>query len=101
MKYFGRIGSAGWMLDYFGYTETTSGIPVTKEQLQVFIDYMKDLLEKHRVREGDDYVVPFYEKPIDGMDVTYVDMHGIYCMCREVMDTLDWDHFDLIFYAYW
>lgn len=89
------------MLDYFGYTETTSGIPVTKEQLQVFIDYMKDLLEKHRVREGDDYVVPFYEKPIDGMDVTYVDMHGIYCMCREVMDTLDWDHFDLIFYAYW
>lgn len=72
-------------------------MPVTKEQLKAFIDYMSDLLEKHRVREGDDYVVPFFEKTLEGMGVTYVDMHGIYCMCREVMDTFDWEHFDLIF----
>ena len=48
-------------------------------------------------RGGDDYVVPFFEKRIEGLNVTYVDMHGIYCMCREVMDTFDWEHFDLIF----
>ena len=76
-------------------------MPVTKEQLQAFIDYMRDLLEKHRVREGDDYVVPFFEKRIEGLNVTYVDMHGIYCKCREVMDTFDWEYFDLIFYASW
>lgn len=34
-------------------------------------------------------------------NVTYVDMHGIYCMCREVMDTFDWEHFDLIFTPDW
>ena len=51
--------------------------------------------------EGDDYVVPFFEKRIEGLNVTYVDMHGIYCKCREVMDTFDWEYFDLIFYASW
>ena len=101
VKYFGSRGTAGWMLDYFGYTENASYLPITKEQLKAFIDYMRDLLEKHRVREGDDYVVPFFEKRIEGLNVTYVDMHGIYCMCREVMDTFDWEHFDLIFYASW
>ena len=54
VKYFGRRGTAGWMLDYFGYTENASDMPVTREQLQGFIDYMSDLLEKRRVREGDD-----------------------------------------------
>ena len=42
-------------------------------------------------------MVPFFEKRIEGLNVTYVDMHGIYCMCREVMDTFDWEYFDLIF----
>lgn len=101
VKYFGRRREAGWMLDYFGYTENASYLHITKEQLKAFIDYMSDLLEKHRVREGDDYVVPFFEKRIEGLNVTYVDMHGIYCKCREVMDTFDWEHFDLIFYASW
>lgn len=101
MKYLGRRREAGWMLDYFGYTENASDMLVTKEQLKAFIDYMGDLMEKHLVREGDDYVVPFFEKTLEGMDVTYVDMHGIYRMCREVMDTFDWEHFDLIFYASW
>ena len=76
VKYFGRRREAGWMLDYFGYTENASDMLVTKEQLQAFIDYMRDLMEKHRVREVDDYVVPFFEKTLEGMDVTYVDMHA-------------------------
>lgn len=99
--YLGRRGSAGWMLDYFGYTKNASDMPVTKEQLQVFIVYMKNLLEKHRIRNGEDYENPFYETTLEGMNVTYVDMHCIYCRCKDLMDTFDWDNFDLIFYADW
>lgn len=34
-------------------------------------------------------------------NVTCVDVHGIYGKCREVMDTFDWEHFDLIFTPDW
>ena len=71
--------------------------PFVLKKLQQVLLY----LEASYPRGGDDYVVPFFEKRIEGMDVTYVDMHGIYCMCREVMDTFDWEHFDLIFHADW
>lgn len=97
--FLGHRGSAGWMLDYFGYTNNASDMPVSKEQLQVFIVYMKNLLEKHRISNGADYENPFYEKPLEGVNVTYVDMHGIYCRCKDLLDTFDWEHFDLIFYA--
>lgn len=92
--YFGRRGTAGWMLEYFGYTKNAADMTVTKEQLQVFIDYMKNILEKHRISNGADYQVP-----LEGVNVTYADMHFIYCRCKDLMDTFDWEHFDLIFYA--
>lgn len=96
VKYFGRRGSAGWMLDYFGYTKNASDMPVTKEQLQVFIDYMKGILERHLIKDAQEYEMSCKE-----VNATYSDVHSIYCMCREVMDTFDWEHFDLIFYADW
>lgn len=97
VKYFGRRGSAGWMLDYFHYTNNASDMEITKEELQKFITYMTDIL-----KDSVDKVYSF-ESQIEDVPftVTVADMHTILGMCREVMDTFDWDNFDLIFYADW
>ena len=97
VKYFGRRGSAGWMLDYFHYTNNASDMEITKEELQKFITYMTDIL-KDSVDKAYSFESQIEDVPFT---VTVADMHTILGMCREVMDTFDWDNFDLIFYADW
>ena len=57
---------------------------------EALYDAVHDFLEEHDTFYGAKEV-----------NATYSDVHSIYCMCREVMDTFDWEHFDLNFYADW
>ena len=86
--YWGRRGSAGWMVEHFAYHNSGYDMILSKENLEKFI------ADLDAVHNEDDCLSVFHCASID--DVCFARNK-----CKEILKTFDWENNDLIFYADW
>lgn len=86
--YWGRRGSAGWMVEHFAYHNSGYDMLLSKEDLEKFI------ADLDAVHNEDDCEHLF---PCASIDDVYFARNK----CKEILKTFDWENSDLIFYADW
>lgn len=86
--YWGRRGSAGWMVEHFAYHNSGYDMIMSKEDLEKFIACLD------AVHNEDDCWSVFPCASIDDVCFTRD-------KCKEILNTFDWENNDLIFYADW
>lgn len=86
--YWGRRGSAGWMVEHFAYHNSGYDMLLSKEGLEKFIACLD------AVHNEDDCERAFPCASID-------DVYFARDKCKEILNTFDWENNDLIFYANW
>ena len=86
--YWGRRGSAGWMVEHFAYHNSGYDMILSKEDLEKFIACLD------AVHNEDDCERVFPCASID-------DVYFARDKCKEILKTFDWENNDLIFYADW
>ena len=86
--YWGRRGSAGWMVEHFAYHNSGYDMLLSKEDLEKFIT------DLDAVHNEDDCSHVF---PCASIDDVYFSRDK----CKEILNTFDWENNDLIFYANW
>ena len=84
--YWGRRGSAGWMVEHFAYHNSGYDMILSKENLEKFI------ADLDAVHSDDDCWSVFQCASID-------DVYFARYKCKEILKTFDWENNDLIFYA--
>lgn len=86
--YWGRRGSAGWMVAHFGYHNSGYDMLLSKDALEKFIACLDDV---HNVVDCERMF------PCASLD----DVRFARDKCKEILKTFDWENNDLIFYADW
>ena len=86
--YWGRRGSAGWMVEHFSYNNSGYDMIMSKEDLEKFTACLD------AVHNEDDCWSVFHCASID-------DVYFARNKCKEILKTFDWENNDMIFYADW
>lgn len=86
--YWGRRGSAGWMVEHFAYNNSGYDMILSKEDLEKFVSCLG------AVHNEDDCEHVFPCASIEDVCFTRD-------KCKEILNTFDWENNDLIFYADW